>query len=305
MDSVFKLRDFSEKMRKDGSPFLIIEFSDRSGRIIAKIWDQVEQQRKNLLKGAYCRVKGEIIEYNNRLEIKIDQLNFLEALPSSLSTDDFAPLPKVDLVSLQKEFEAFYTSSLKTSYYIELYKIFWQKYGPLFCQHPGAQKVHHAFPGGLMLHTLSMARLSLQLAAHYNLDAELLLIGVLLHDSGKLKEFSAGEISEITIEGGLTGHIILGLEIFNEIVSKIPDFPQKEKILLKHMLVSHHGEKEFGSVETPKTIEAYVLHILDLLDSRINIYQEIINSGDSTVFSEYHSFLKSRILISGNFSENR
>jgi 3'-5' exoribonuclease len=303
LNSVFRLRDFSEKPRKDGSSFLVLELMDRSGQIAAKIWDNVEQLRKILEKGALYTVRGEVTEYNGRLELRVDSFQKAAAIPQGLREEDFRFPDKVDIAALSGEFRDFFETRMKSPAYRGLWQCFWRRYQSEFTRHPGAQKVHHAFPGGLMLHTLSMARLAESVARHYGLNLELLLAGVLLHDSGKMREFTSLEVPEMTLEGGLNGHVMLSIEILQELLAEVPEFPGLDRICLKHLILSHHGEKEFGAVETPKIAEAFALHLLDMLDSRIDIFNQMADSRDSGTFSDYNAFLKGRVLLKTSLAQ--
>jgi 3'-5' exoribonuclease len=158
--------------------------------------------------------------------------------------------------------------------------------------------IHHAYPGGLLKHTAALIKLAVFIADQYNLNKELLVTGALFHDIGKLFEFSVVPSLNITIEGGLVGHIVLGNNILLELASKIKDFPKSTLLQIQHLILSHHGEKEYGSPEVPKTKEAFALHIIDLLDSKMAIFGELQEKSDKKeLFSEYAHVLGRRILI--------
>ena len=141
----------------------------------------------------------------------------------------------------------------------QLFKIFWEdtSFVEKFKCAPAAKLLHHAYIGGLLEHVLSMALIGEHIANHYSgVDRDLLLAGIILHDVGKIKELSYKRRIDYTDEGKLLSHIVIGVGIIDEKIKKIPDFPKRTELLLKHLIVSHHGVKEFGSPEVPKTIEA-------------------------------------------------
>ena len=162
-----------------------------------------------------------------------------------------------------------------------------------FKKAPAAKRMHHAYLGGLMVHCLSMAVLADKIASHYNgLDRDMLIAGAILHDIGKLREFDYTSAIDYSDEGRLLSHIVIGLEMLDEKLREIPDVPREQANLLKHMIVSHHGEPAFGAPEPPKTIEAVVLHYIDDLDSKINAVREFMAKEDSSqTWTSYHRLL--------------
>jgi 3'-5' exoribonuclease len=153
--------------------------------------------------------------------------------------------------------------------------------------------MHHAYIGGLLEHCLSMAVLADKIARHYSgIDRDRLLAGVVLHDIGKVREFDYEYAIDYSDEGRLLGHIAIGLEMIEEKIRDLPDFPEEERRLLQHMVVSHHGALEFGSPEPPKTMEAVLLHYIDEIDSKINGIREFLASqSPEEGWSPYHRIL--------------
>ena len=176
-----------------------------------------------------------------------------------------------------------------------------QKTAELFQRAPAAKGFHHIYLGGLLEHTLSVVRLLDKVADHYqNLDRDLLLAGGILHDIGKIYEFNYDSLIEYSDEGRLIGHIVMGVEMINKKIETIPDFPAPLALKMRHIILSHHGEFEFGSPKRPKTLEALVVHYIDDLDAKLNAFQSFItdsNNADSD-WTAYNRFFE-RFLYKG------
>ncbi len=298
VDSYFKVLSVGKKAKKDGSPFLALEVMDKTGKIPAKIWDNADHYFNILKEGEIYKINGYVNEYMNQKEIKVDTLRSLAPTDKNVHEDDFVEKAAFDTGKTFDEMMALLESHLANPYLLKLADLFSQEYGIRFKDHYGAQKVHHAYIGGLLQHTRSMMEAAIFLANHYSLDKELLLIGVLFHDSGKMFEFSVSPTIDTTLAGGLLGHIIIGNSIFLQLKDKIPGFPEELGIKVQHLIVSHHGEKEFGSPELPKIPEAFVLHILDLLDSKLKIFAEAVSSSETKgLFTDYVKVLDRRVYM--------
>jgi 3'-5' exoribonuclease len=160
---------------------------------------------------------------------------------------------------------------------------------------PGAKSIHHAYAGGLLEHTLAIMRICRAMAGLYpQVDKEILLVGALCHDLGKAFELSHGISREYTDAGRLLGHIQIGLEVLETFLRKVKDLPEDLAMHLKHLVISHHGELEFGSPCRPQTVEAFILHYADNMDSKINTVQSALTASDgaeATGWSDYHRTL--------------
>lgn len=278
--------------------YLDLVVADRSGHMPAKIWDNVDQLHKVIQAGGIYCISGEVSEYRGKPQLKITRARPLEPGDSHCRPEDFDERPPFDSEALLADLYAMLDANLADPHLRRLSEMFQQEYGPVFAKAYGAQKIHHAFAGGLLQHTHALLKLVLAVAPHYGLDTELLLIGALFHDIGKTAEFRTQPALETTLAGGLLGHLVISLTIFLDMVKKIPDFPEPLSVRIQHLIVSHHGEKEFGSPEVPKTREAYLLHILDLLDSRMSIFSEQLKAGDAQkLFSDFSQSLGTRILL--------
>jgi 3'-5' exoribonuclease len=278
--------------------YLDLVVADRSGHMPAKIWDNVDQLHKVIQAGGIYRISGEVSEYRGKPQLKITRARPLEPGDSNCRPEDFDEQPPFDSEALLADLYAMLDANLADPHLRQLAQLFKEEYGPVFASAYGAQKIHHAFAGGLLQHTHALLKLVLAVAPHYGLDCEQLLIGALFHDIGKIEEFKTQPALETTLAGGLLGHLVISLAIFQKLAARVPGLPGPLSVRIQHLIVAHHGEKEFGSPEVPKTREAYLLHLLDLLDSRMNIFAEQIKAGDGQkVFSDFNQVLGTRILL--------
>lgn len=298
VDGYFKVLSVSKKAKKDGSPFLALEVMDKTGKIPAKVWDNADHYFNILQEGEIYKINGYVNEFMNQKEIKVDSLRSLAPTDNNVNEDDFVEKAAFDTEKTFHEMMTTLKSYLVNPYLLKLTDLFSHEYGTQFKDHYGAQKVHHAYIGGLLQHTRSMMQMAIFCADHYSLDKEILLVGVLFHDIGKMFEFSVSPTIDTSLAGGLLGHLIIGNNIFLELKDKIPGFPEELSVKIQHLIISHHGEKEFGSPEVPKIPEAYVLHILDLLDSKLKIFAETVNSSETKgLFSDYVKVLGRRLYV--------
>jgi 3'-5' exoribonuclease len=294
----YKVLNISKRSKRDGSAFLSLELMDKTGRIPAKIWDNAGHYFSTIREGEIYRINGIVNEYMNRKEIKVDGLRAVSSSDRDFDQNDFIEKPAFDTEKLFRDMIETLKSNITNPYLLRLVDLFSTQYGEAFKVHYGAQKIHHAYAGGLLQHTHSMVKLAVYCAHHYSLDKELLLMGVLFHDIGKMFEFNISPAVSTTMEGGLLGHIAVGNAKFLELADKIPGFPGELSCKIQHLIISHHGEKEFGSPEVPKIPEAYVLHILDLLDSRLKIFEEVAaNTETKGLFSDYIHVLDRRLYV--------
>ncbi|MCX5838300.1 MAG: HD domain-containing protein, partial [Deltaproteobacteria bacterium] len=186
-----------------------------------------------------------------------------------------------------------YCDQVKTPCLSALLQSFFQdeKIAGLFRRAPAAKGFHHVYIGGLLEHTLSVVRLLDRAAGHYaGVNRDLLIAGGILHDIGKIYEFSFERIVEYSDPGRLVGHIVMGVEMVDAKIAAIPDFPEQTAMELRHLMLSHHGVLEFGSPKRPKTLEALIVHCIDDLDAKVNAFQETIREarGGESDWTPYH-----------------
>jgi len=296
VDTYYRLTTMDKRTKKDGGVFLTIELMDKTGRIPAKIWTNAEATFKMLKPGDIYRVKGLVNEYMGKKEIKVDSLRAASQSDSDFQADDFIETASFDTGALFNRLIETLKKNVSNPYLLKLTDLFAAVYGDRFKTHYGAQKIHHAYLGGLLEHTFSMVELAVFIANHYRLDKELLLIGTLFHDVGKIFEFDINPAPQSTMEGGLIGHLVMGNQVFVDLKKRIDDFPRDLSCKIQHLIISHHGEKEYGSPEVPMIPEAFALHAIDLLDSKLKIMEEAVkDSENNSIFTDYIHTLGRRL----------
>jgi len=258
------------RQKKTGEPYLSLHLSDRTGEIEARMWDNVAEVMDTFERDDFLKVKGIVQVYQNRSQFTVHKLRklddheveFADFFPSSERDPEemFAELRGIVNGFSNPHLKALLYSILDDAPLVEKYKVA-----------PAAKTIHHAYRSGLLEHVLSLCHLAKLTAAHYKtIDLDLLLTGVILHDIGKVEELSYARGFSYTSDGQLLGHIIQGLRMMNSKFEKLPDFPPKLRTLVEHLIVSHHGELEFGSPKVPIFAEAVLLHHLDNLDSKMD-----------------------------------
>jgi 3'-5' exoribonuclease len=308
VDEIFVLQDKSMGHKKDGNNYLNVTLADKTGNVKGVMWDNVDQiTAAQLTSGDFVHVQGRLNEYRGGLQAVVKHLTACPA--DSVDYSDFIPRTRHNTESMFERLVGL-TESMETEYLKELFSGFWNdlEFVEKFKTAPAAKHMHHAYLGGLLEHTLSMAVLVERIAGHYSgVDMDLLLAGVVLHDIGKIKEFEYRYRIEYTDEGRLLSHIVIGLQMLDEKIREVPHFPEDRAKLLKHLIVSHHGSREFGSPELPKTIEAFLLNYIDEIDSKVNGIREFISSEDpNETWTSYHRVLGRHFYIEkdkGNYAE--
>ena len=294
VDEVFVLAEKNLAQKKDGNNFLNVTLSDKTGRIKGVVWDNVDEISLKVSSGNFVHVKANVSEYRDILQLVIKSM---VACPvDSVNPDDFLPVTALDVDDLFDRLVK-KTDSMQNDHLKQLFNAFWndKEFVRDFKKAPAAKNMHHAYLGGLLVHTVSMVFLAEKIADHYrggSIDRELLMAGAILHDIGKLREFEYQYKIDYSDEGRLLSHIVIGLQMIDEKLDKIQNFPKKLEILLKHLVVSHHGTREFGSPEVPKTIEAFLLNYVDEIDSKVNGIRDFISQEDSVEnWTSYHKLL--------------
>jgi 3'-5' exoribonuclease len=254
---------------REGKPYLRLELGDRSGTIEARMWDQFESAAKGINRDDFVKVQARVEIYRNRPQLAVMQVRL--AKPEEIDLGDFLPQTKADVAKLYAQLLEF-AGSISNLWLKKLVGGILNDpaIAARYKRAPAAKVMHHAYLGGLLEHVVSLCGLAKQVAAHYpELDLDLLLTAAMLHDVGKLDELCYERAIGYTVEGQLLGHIVMEVETVSKAMDGIEGFPGNLKTVVQHLLISHHGEYEFGSPRLPMIREALVFHYLDDLDSKL------------------------------------
>ncbi len=259
-----------------GKAYIQLTVMDSSGEISGPIWDRAEELFGHCGPGAFVRVQAVVQLYREQLQLKIDTIESVSKEDVDLA--DFVPSCPLDRTELARRVQKL-VGSVENSFLRRLLNRFlkkepmWQR----FQDSPAAKGIHHAYLGGLLEHSLSVAELADKLSGHYpGVDRSLLIAGALLHDLGKVEELTMNlALIEYTRHGRLKGHLVMGSEMVAEEACRIKDFPRDLLEQLQHLILSHHGRHEFGSPTVPMTTEAFILSFLDDLDAKMNLMGQL------------------------------
>ena len=282
---------------REGKSYLRLELGDRSGTVEARMWDLFEVIAKDINRDDFVKVQARVEIYRNKPQLALQQVR--RAKPEEIDLIDFLPHTKEDVEKMYTQLVE-YAQSIRNPWLKTLVGgiITDPKIAPRFKRAPAAKVMHHAYIGGLLEHVVGLCGLAQQLAAHYaELDLDLLLTAAMLHDVGKLDELCYERAIGYTTEGQLLGHIVMEIETVSRAIDAIPNFPAPLKTVVQHLLISHHGQYEFGSPKLPMIREAMVFHYMDDMDSKIAAVRSALASGaGEDQWSSYSSALGRKFL---------
>jgi 3'-5' exoribonuclease len=287
--SVFLVKEKTMAMAKNGKPYMTLHLMDKTGEIEGRVWDNVDSISARFEKNDFISVQSKASVYLGKMQLIVSELS--KVPENEICLADFLPESDRNSEEMVAELDTL-VSSLADENLFKLLRAFFEDpvFMSLYIIAPAAKGMHHVYLGGLLEHSLAVAKLVDCIVPLYpGLNRDLLIAGALLHDVGKVREMTYLRSFDYTDEGKLLGHITIGTEMIQEKISSIPGFPLDLSMLLKHMILSHHGQYEFGSPKRPKTIEATILNYLDDLDSKINgirthIRKEPVNHSRWTAY---------------------
>lgn len=278
--AIYLCKQKQAAVTKNGKPYENVILQDKTGTIDAKIWDPNSSGIDDFDALDYVEVVGEVSSFAGALQVTIRRAR--KAGEGEYDPKDYLPVSENSTEDMYGQLVT-YINSIKNPYLVQLLnRLFVEdaEFQKNFTSHSAAKTVHHGFIGGLLEHTLSVVKLCDYYCTRYPiLKRDLLISAALCHDIGKTKELSAFPLNDYTDEGQLLGHIVIGTEMIHDIIRTIPDFPQKLENELKHCIIAHHGELEYGSPKKPALAEAVALNLADNTDARMETLTEIFSNA--------------------------
>jgi 3'-5' exoribonuclease len=273
-----KINSINESTTRDGQPFISVNVEDATGSVTGRLWNTKEH---GFIKGMVYEVTGNVSEYNGRLQLIVSGYSQIhdEAIVSSFFTS--APQSKEWIMEQVDSF----IQLIDDADYQAIVKSLLQEHHDRFYEYPAATQNHHAYLQGLSFHTVSMCQLAQSIMPRYTMfDTSLVYAGILLHDLAKTVELSEAKSPEYTNEGKLLGHLVLGAQWVKEAATRL-NVDEEKSLLLQHLIISHHGRREWGSAQVPQTAEAELLYFIDNLDSKmesIRVFLDEVKVGEWT-----------------------
>lgn len=303
VDSVFLVRKKMIKQKKSGQDYCLICLQDKGGSIDGVIWteafDRISGTDKLFNEGDFVNIKGEVTDYKGSKQLLVSFLQKIED-KTEIQYSDFIRTSNRSAAEMLSEVETF-INSIENIYLKKLLKLFFEdkKFKEEFGNATAAVQYHHAYKGGLIEHSLNVAKICDRLSGIYeNTNRDLLIAGAILHDIGKIKEYKVDMVIKITDEGRLLGHITIGYGMILEKIKEIEAFPADLKERLLHIILSHHGQKEFGSPKRPKILEAFIVYHVDHMDADVGGFNIILEeSGGKSDWSEYARNFERSIML--------
>jgi 3'-5' exoribonuclease len=284
VEDLFLVKEANRAETRNGKPYLIVTVMDRTGELGGRLWENVDRFMPVCRVGNIVLLQGRAQSYKGTLQLKIDTVKAVEKdRDSGWQPGDFLPATVGDVPAMAREVMAYARSVAEPHLNKLLLAIFGNRdFFGAFQQAPAAKRMHHAYYGGLLEHTLAVTRLADSMAGLYPMiDRSLLIAGALLHDIGKTEEFSFDRYPfDYTDKGRLVGHLVLGAEMMLDCVKELDSFPPELATRLQHLILSHHGRYEFGSPCLPMTLEAFILNFIDDVDAKINYLDRLGSQSD-------------------------
>lgn len=272
---------------RNGRTYIDLELADQSGSMTGKVWADSAAMGAEFDAHDFVAFRGIVKLYRDQLQVSVDDCRRATEDDRRLGFDEAVLIPSTreDIGELDARLRRLLADNVERPLLQRLAAETLDVFGEALRVHPAAKTMHHAYRGGLLEHVVSMAELAVLVASHYrDLDRDLLLVGVLFHDLGKIHELGAMPVNDYTLEGRLVGHVVIGRDLLRERCAAIPGFPADLQLLLEHMVLAHQGRREYASPVEPMTPEALVLHYIDDLDSKLNQFARFREQGSGVLW---------------------
>ncbi len=290
VDMLLLVRRKNLARSRNGKDYLNLKLGDRSGELAAFLWDDAERAGAALKEGDCVHIRGRSQIFNDNLQLT---LNFIELWQGQIDPRNFLPHTDKHIPTLERELCQIIVD-IRDPWLKRLAEAFFvkdQEFAKAFALAPAAKAMHHAWLGGLLEHTLGVARLALKVTPLYpQINLDLVLTGALLHDIGKIHELTYERSLDYSTCGRLLGHIMIGVRMIQEKATSLKGFPATTLMLLEHLILSHHGVYEYGSPKRPKTQEAILLNFIDDLDAKVTAVNSHMSASNNSEieWSDYH-----------------
>jgi len=306
LDDIYLVTDKQLRANRNGNPYLLLELRDRTGSIQGRMWNAGDSHARGFDPGDFLHAVGKVQMFQGSLQVILTGIDRVE--PQKVEFTDFLPQTEQSIPKLTDRLRT-YLMRLGNPHLRALAECFLMDEAFMrgFTTCPAGVKLHHAYVGGLLEHVISMMDAADKLLPLYpGVDRDLLLMGVFLHDAGKVRELTYSRAFGYSDEGQLVGHIPVAVAMLAETAAKVPDltgepFPRELMLRIQHMILSHHGELNYGSPKVPMTPEAMLLHLIDLMDTRMHMVMRELKEdrNNPTAWTPYNANLGRRIYKGG------
>jgi 3'-5' exoribonuclease len=280
--SYFALSSLSVREKKQGGQYLAMTLTDKTGTMEARMWDDIADALASCSEGCYVKVQGQVSKYQGKFQITLQKMR--NAAASEIDPADYLPATLFDVDEMWAELRG-YVSQFTNPDLKRLVFAFLddEAIASAYRTAPAAKRLHHAWLGGLLEHVVTLVRVCLATAPFYpEVNPDLLVTGAILHDIGKTRELHWKNSFGYTLEGQMIGHISIAQGMLLEKVKELAPFPEKLRVLVEHMILSHHGKYEFGSPKLPMTAEALLLNVLDDLEAKMQVLRNEFAAAEAS-----------------------
>jgi len=298
-DSIFMVAKKQVRKKKNGDDYCAVTLQDKEGSIEGVLWTEIYRSAGNFTEGDLVSVEGDVKEYKGSKQLVVSSIKKIEN-KEDIEYSDYIKTSRRDIDEMFAGIKE-YAARIKNPHLKKLIDLYFEdkEFVKDFKNATAALRYHHAFKGGLLEHTLAVTEICDAISrVYHNLNYDLLISGAILHDIGKIREYKTLATTEVTDEGKLLGHITIGYGWVLEKIKQINDFPQELRDRLLHIILSHHGQKEFGSPKRPKILEAFIVYYVDHMDADIGGYNIILEENKSgSDWSDYVKNFKRSVFL--------